>query len=210
MAKLVDKSMISPLFETIEIQESPERTTSTKSLSWLESSRHITIMIRLSKVTLIAATALFLTLVLINHLTDYHAHFQFVKHIMSMNSVYLYNQNSWRSITSPALQHATYGLMVLLEFTTALLCWGGTYQTWQNLDRTTFHQAKFLAILGLTLNVLMWMVTLIAGQWFLMWQSELWNIQETIFQKLIVIAVILAFVSLPEHHLSRHSHPETN
>lgn len=203
MAKLVNKSMISPLFDRVD--EPSKHIILVKSLSQSAHYWDITMVIRLSKVALIAATALFLTLIVMNHLTDYHASFQFIKNILSMNSVYLYNQNSWRSITSPVLQHLIYGGMTLWEVLAALLCWGGVYQTWQKLNHITFHQAKFLAIMGLTLSLLIWMFAFIGGQWFLMWQSELWNVQDVVFQRLMLTVAILIFVSLPENSFPKNS-----
>jgi len=43
-----------------------------------------------------------------------------------------------------------------------------------------FHQAKRMAISALTVSLLMWLVVFLSvgGEWFLMWQSKIWNGQD--------------------------------
>jgi hypothetical protein len=42
---------------------------------------------------------------------------------------------------------------------------------------TIRHQAQRVAISGMTFSLLMWFVILLSvgGEWFLMWQSKMWN-----------------------------------
>jgi len=166
------------------------------SITW-----KVSIITRLSKLVLIAAVAVFLSLTVFNNIIDYKTNFQFIKNIVSMNSVFLSHQNSWRSITIPILHHWLYWTIIGWELFVALLCVGGIYQMGMALKAPAklFHQTKALAISGLTANLLTWMVAFIIGnQWFLMWQSELWNSQDTVFQMSTIGAMILIFVSLPE------------
>lgn len=176
-----------------------------------ESASHIPILTRrweashitrLSKIALVISVAFLLTITVINNISDYRMNFQFVKNVMSMNSVYLHNQDSWRAITSPALHHLFYWIIISWQAAAALLCWWGAYRCWQTVKDSAkvFHQAKAVAIGGLTLVLLMWMVAFlgVGGQWFLMWQSELWNDQEMAFRMVTAIGIILVFLSLPE------------
>ena len=41
----------------------------------------------------------------------------------------------------------------------------------------------------------------IGGEWFLMWQSRIWNGQDTAFRMFTVEAMILALLFLPEPEL---------
>jgi predicted small integral membrane protein len=57
----------------------------------------------------------------------------------------------------------------------------------------TFHQAANVAIAGLSLGLLMWLVAFltVGGEWFLMWQSKSWNGQEAAFRMFTVVGIVL-------------------
>lgn len=61
---------------------------------------------------------------------------------------------------------------------------------------SAFHQAKRVAILGLTLSLLMWLIAFLAvgGEWFLMWQSKNWNGQDAAFRMFAVIGIVLVIL----------------
>ena len=63
-----------------------------------------------------------------------------------------------------------------------------------------FHQAKRMAILGLTLGLMMWLVAFLSvgGEWFLMWQSKTWNGQEAAFRMFTVLGIVLLLVARPD------------
>jgi len=63
-----------------------------------------------------------------------------------------------------------------------------------------FVKMKNVAIAGLTLSLLMWLVAFLSvgGEWFLMWQSPTWNGQGAAFRMFTVIGIVLLFVALPE------------
>lgn len=169
----------------------------------VKKNHPVWLITRLSKIVLVASVALFLTLTIFNHVIHYPVHLTFLQNVMSMNSVFLDNQMSWRAITIPLLQQLIYWIFVLWEVIAAALCWRGVYEGWQASQEnpTTFQQAKALAIGGLTLTLLMWMVAfVVGGEWFLMWQSEIWNGQETAFRLITMIGIILIFISLPEQN----------
>jgi predicted small integral membrane protein len=56
-----------------------------------------------------------------------------------------------------------------------------------------FNHAKALAALGLTVSLLQWFVAFIAvgGEWFLMWQSQIWNGQDAAFRMFACIGVVM-------------------
>ena len=79
-----------------------------------------------------------------------------------------------------------------------ILCvWGGV-QLLRALvqDAETFRVASKVAISGLTLGLLMWLVAFLSvgGEWFLMWQSKSWNGQEAAFRMFTVIGIVLLVV----------------
>jgi predicted small integral membrane protein len=57
-----------------------------------------------------------------------------------------------------------------------------------------------MAILGLKLGLMMWLVAFlsIGGEWFLMWQSKTWNGQEAAFRMFTVIGIVLLLVTQPD------------
>jgi predicted small integral membrane protein len=63
-----------------------------------------------------------------------------------------------------------------------------------------FNRAKGWAVAGLTVGFGLWFFgfLVIAGEYFAMWQSQLWNGQEAAFRIATVILVVLVFVSLPD------------
>ena len=53
---------------------------------------------------------------------------------------------------------------------------------------------------ALTLSLLMWLVAFlsIGGEWFLMWQSKVWNGQEEAFRMFTVVGIVLLIVVQPD------------
>jgi len=159
-------------------------------------------MLRLSKTLLVFGVALFYSLVVFNNTTDYDSNFQFVRHVLMMDSTFPSNHGMWRAINSPVIQTLFYLTIILWEIVTMLLCWWGGIQLARNRKgpAAAFHFAKRIAIAGLTLGMLMWLVAFLSvgAEWFLMWQSKSWNGQEAAFRMFAVIGVVLIFVALPD------------
>ena len=76
--------------------------------------------IRLSKCILMLGVAFFCTLVVFNNLTDYDSNFQFVRHVLQMDSTFSGNKGLWRAINSTAFHHVAYEFVILWEALTAL------------------------------------------------------------------------------------------
>jgi predicted small integral membrane protein len=119
-----------------------------------------------------------------------------------MDTTFPNNQGLWRAISSPVLHHLFYGTIIVWETACALLCWIGALHCFRARDETSriFHQAKTVAIVGLTLVLLLFIVAFLAvgGEWFLMWQSQTWNSQPAAFRMIGTAGIILIFVSLPD------------
>ena len=77
---------------------------------------------RLSQTALVAAVALLLTLLALNNLTDYGSNFQYVAHVLSMDTTFPDNQLKWRALTNPIFHHLFYCTLILWEATSAALC----------------------------------------------------------------------------------------
>ena len=155
---------------------------------------------RFSKIALVGASAFFLLLVVFNNLTDYGSNFEFVKHVLSMDTTFPGNAGMWRALPNPALHHAFYDSIILWEAVTCALVGAGTWRLWRAraAPAAAWQRAKSLATLGLVLSLLQWYVAFIAvgGEWFLMWQSKIWNGQEAAFRMFTIVGVTLVFLSL--------------
>jgi predicted small integral membrane protein len=164
------------------------------------------IAIRAAKIAMVAAIALWVSLVAFGNLTDYGTNFAFVQHVLSMDTIFPESTIRYRAITSPVLHHAAYADIIAAEVVTAVLCWIGAYRLARRVrsDAKAFRQAKPLAVGGLTLGVLLYLVGFVAigGEWFGMWMSQQWNGVPSAFRFLITILAVLIFVVLPDDELN--------
>ncbi|MGC2330513.1 MAG: DUF2165 domain-containing protein [Candidatus Acidiferrales bacterium] len=157
--------------------------------------------LRVCKVLLVFSAAIFYTLVVLNNTTDYHSNYQFVRHVLMMDSTVPGNHGMWRAINSPAVHTAFYIAIIAWEALTMILCWwGGARMAAAVGSAGAFGRAKNLAIAALTLSLLQWSVAFLSvgGEWFLMWQSKSWNGQGAAFRMFTVNGIILLLVALKD------------
>ncbi len=157
---------------------------------------------RWAKTLLLASVGLFFTLVSFNNITDFYSNYQFVQHVLSMDSTFPGNQAMWRALHAPIL-HLTFYLGIIgWEVLNSVLCWMGAIALFRARDASAdaFTRAKRTGILALTAGLLLWLVAFlsIGAEWFLMWQSKMWNGQEAAFRMFTVEAVILVLLLMPE------------
>lgn len=159
-------------------------------------------MLRIAKLALLLGVALFYTFVVFSNLTDYDSNYQFVRHVLMMDSTFPGNHGMWRAINSPAVHTIFYLSIIGWEIATMVLCWWGGLRLVKSLksEAKTFRKASSLAIAGLTLGLIMWLVAFldVGGEWFLMWQSKSWNGQEAAFRMFAVVGIVLLVVVQPE------------
>jgi predicted small integral membrane protein len=159
-------------------------------------------ILRLSKTLLVAAVALFYTLVVFNNITDYGSNYGFVHHVLLMDTTFPGNHGMWRAIHPLWLHAAFYDSIIAWEALTMVLLWAGAVRLLRAVGGpgTTFRDAKTLAIAGLTVSLLMWFVAFLSvgGEWFLMWQSHTWNGEDAAFRMFVVVGVVLLLLVMPE------------
>jgi predicted small integral membrane protein len=157
---------------------------------------------RLSKALLLAAVAFFFTLVVFNNTTDYDSNFQFVRHVLMMDSTFPGNNGMWRALNPRWIHTLFYGSIIATEAVIAALAWWGTVRLLQALraPRARFQRAKSIGTAALTLGCLLWFVAFISvgGEWFLMWQSKIWNGQDAAFRMFTILGIILIYLTAPE------------
>ncbi|KAF7962392.1 hypothetical protein AWV80_22000 [Cupriavidus sp. UYMU48A] len=156
-------------------------------------------ILRVSKTLMVFAIALFASLVAFDNITDYSTNFDFVRHVLLMDTTFPGNGIMYRAITSLALHHVAYVGIITLETATAALCWVGGIRLWcaRRGSHMTFQRAKGFAIAGLTLGFLTWEVAFmsVGGEWFGMWMSKQWNGMPDAFRFFITILSVLIFLS---------------
>ncbi len=156
---------------------------------------------RASKVLLLAGIALFYTFVVFNNLTDFNSNYQFVRHVLAMDTTFPGNRGMWRAIDAPAIHLIFYWSIIVWECATMVLLWWGAAGLMRALrGRAAFERAKKVPVIALTLSLSMWLVAFLAvgGEWFLMWQSHQWNGQEAAFRNFAVVGIVLLFLIRPE------------
>jgi predicted small integral membrane protein len=76
---------------------------------------------RIAKIVMVASLALFAFVVTFDNITDYDTNFEFVRHVLSMDSIFPGSALLYRQITSPALWNFAYWLIIIGEGTTSLV-----------------------------------------------------------------------------------------
>jgi predicted small integral membrane protein len=159
-------------------------------------------LIRLSKLAMVAAVAALFTVVAFGNVTDYGTNYAFVQHVMSMDTLFPTTTITSRAITDPALHRAAYALIIATEGVTAALCWVGALILLLRSrgPAPAFNRGKTLAIAGLTLGFLLYQFgfIVIGGEWFGMWMSQQWNGVSSAFRYLTIVLLVLLFVVLPD------------
>lgn len=158
------------------------------------------IVIRLCKIALVASVALFFSLVAFGNIIDYESNWQFVQHVLSMDTTFPNSSLHWRAIVDPTLQTAGYWLIIATEALVAALLWAGTVRLLATTGSRDFNRAKAMAVGGLSLGFLLYAVGFVSvgGEWFAMWQSQIWNGEQKAFEFIGMIAAVLIIVMLSD------------
>lgn len=157
--------------------------------------------LRLCKIVLLASAALYVTLVAFNNVTDYGSNFQFVAHVLSMDTTFPGNKGMWRALDAGFVHHAAYILIIGTEIVVAALAWFAVVRLWQaRADAVAYRHNKRFANYALTLGIVLWFTGFIAvgGEWFLMWQSETWNGIQSAFRIACFLTLLLIFINMDD------------
>jgi predicted small integral membrane protein len=83
-------------------------------------------ILRAAKVSPVFGVAIFYTFVVLNNLTDYHSNYQFIRHVLMMDSTFPGNRGMWRATNGPTWHIVFYWPIIVWESMTTVLCgWGG-------------------------------------------------------------------------------------
>ena len=121
--------------------------------------RHV-MALRVSKAVLVLAIALFYTILVFNNITDYGSNYEFVRHVLMMDSTFPGNHGMWRAVHSPLVHTVFYIGIIAWESVTMLLCWWAGVRLLKSYraDGAHFAAAQNVAVIALTTSLLMWLV----------------------------------------------------
>lgn len=133
------------------------------------------------------------------NLMDYDSNFQFVKHVLSMDTTFEGNALMWRAIDNEVVHHIGYIGIILAEGTFTALALIGAVKLFlrRDADTATYNRARSWGYAAYAVGLLIWFLgfIIIGSEWFAMWQSESWNGKDTampIAMLLTGFAVLLA------------------
>lgn len=148
-----------------------------------------------------AYIGLFAASVVLNNLIDYGTNYTFVRHVMSMDTIFEDCRLKGRRITASAAHHAAYIFIILLEAATAVLCLWGAWVMWgaRAAETAAFQAAKAVALWGLGLGFTVWFAIFVigAGQWWCAWQSKEYSGQDATFRYYMAIGLVFLIVMQP-------------
>jgi len=158
--------------------------------------------VRLAKISMSLSLAAFALAVTLNNLVDYGTNFLFVRHVLSMDTTFPGNALIGRAITNPVVWSASYWQIIAAEGITGCLLLLGTISLWRarHAEASVFNHSKKFVIIGCTLGFLLWFTgfMVIGGEWFAMWQSKMWNGQDSAFKFYMAILGVLIFINQPD------------
>jgi predicted small integral membrane protein len=160
------------------------------------------VIIRLAKVAIVAALASYALLVAWNNVVDYGSNYEFVRHVLSMDTTFPGNALMHRAISDETVWRLAYAVIIVTEWVTGLLLTVGALMLLARLRApgAAFNRAKVWAVAGLTVGFGLWFFgfLVIAGEYFAMWQSKAWNGQASAFRIAVEMLAALIFIALPD------------
>ncbi len=157
---------------------------------------------RVAKLVMTGSLAVFGLLVAFNNITDYGSNFMFVRHVLAMDTTFPGNALTWRAIGAHWVWHGFYVLIITGEALTGVLFALATWDMLRALksDDAGFRRAKRFVPPGTALGFLIWFLgfSVVGGEWFVMWQSQLWNGQQPAFRFFMTMLGVCIYVMQPE------------
>ncbi|MFS2095658.1 DUF2165 family protein [Pseudomonas sp. Pseusp11] len=161
-------------------------------------------LIRYSKVILMAYISFFGLLVMFHNFTDYSSNYEYVAHILSMDTTQVNDNIRYRAIDSPMLHHRIYWFVITMEVIYTACCLVGTYHLYRKINESAdvFHEAKKLSIIGLLIAIFIYYVCLqvIGVEWFDMDTSQTWNAKDWARHIVDFILPLMIYIALKVEH----------
>ncbi len=162
-------------------------------------------MERMIKILMSAGLAVLAALIAFGNIHDPGSNLSFVQHILSMDTIAPNNPMASHAMPVPPLWVIAFWLIVAAEGLTSVLYALGTVELWRarSSKARAFQRAKRFVYAGAACGFLIWFVgfTAVGGEWFAMWQSQVWNGQQAAFRITAFILLVLIFVAQPDAEL---------
>lgn len=163
------------------------------------------LIVRFAKIAMTAALAAFAFIVTYDNIVDYGTNYEFVKHVLSMDTTFPGNKLMHRAITDPALWALAYGAIIAAEGIVFLLLAVAAMAMLFALRAPSagFQRAKAWMVAGATMGFMVWFFgfMVVGGEYFAMWQSKAWNGQEAAFRFYMTLLAVLIFVMQKDEEL---------
>src|SRR5262249_44897925 len=147
------------------------------------------------KIFMTGGLAVLCGLITIGNVHDPESNFKFVQHVLSMDTTLPSSAMASHALSIPILWTVGFWLIVIGEGTTAILFALGTFELFRarNFKARDFDQAKGFVFAAAGCAFLIWFVGFITvgGEWFAMWQSQVWNGQQAAFRIIASILLVL-------------------
>ena len=157
--------------------------------------------IRIVQASVVTMVALYATFVFAGNLMDYDSNYQYVKHVLSMDTTFEGNKLMWRAVTSETLHTLAYWGIILVEGLVALFAWMSGIKMFNRLKASeeSFAAAKRHGFYAFLLGFVLWFVGFICfgTEWFAMWQSDIWNGKQTAMDIVEVVGIFMVAYMLP-------------
>ena len=157
------------------------------------------------KIMMSGGLAILCGLIAVGNIHDPELNYQFVKHVLSMDTVLPSSTMATHALPIPILWTVGFWMIVIGEATTAILFALGTFELFRarNFKARDFHHAKRFVFAGAGCAFLIWFVGFmtVGGEWFAMWQSQVWNGQQAAFRTIGSILLVLIYVAQYDHEL---------
>lgn len=161
--------------------------------------------IRWMKLLVLVGIALDYTFLVFDNLTDFDSNYEFVRHVLLMDTTLPGNHGIWRAIHSPSVHLVFYWAIIVWEFASMVLMWWGVANLFRalRLSALEFNAQKRVGIIAMGVSLLMWLVAFldVGGEWFMMWQSPNWNGQAQAFRMFAIIGIVLLLLLQPDLEL---------
>tara|TARA_B100001179_G_scaffold226523_1_gene207685 strand:- start:371 stop:871 length:501 start_codon:yes stop_codon:yes gene_type:complete len=157
---------------------------------------------RFLSMKLVFVCALYFSLVAISNILDFGTNFEFVKHVLSMDTLFSGEVLTSRAITNPLWHQILYIMIIIWESIAALGLWYAGFQLFKsrNQNAAVYKRAKNIALYALSIGLLLWFFVFITvgGEYFLMWRSEDWNGIDAAFRMFSIMGIVALLVQNTE------------
>lgn len=158
--------------------------------------------LRLLQSLIVLLTGLYALFVFLGNLMDYGSNYQFVQHVLSMDTTFEGNALMWRAITEPWAWTVAYLGIIVAEGLVAALGIVGGVQLFlrRNADALAYDRARTWGYATFGLALLIWFLgfIVIGSEWFAMWQSSTWNGKDTAMPLATLFAVFAVLLAINE------------